>query len=110
MNATHTLDLAFGGEALVEALRLERLYLVAPGGETLFPALDSAFRGLAVLASEAGANPQPGPQRHRLGDHVVAVAPGVAPDALGRLDKVAHHARVVRHLRAPAPVELDVTR
>jgi len=87
MHAAHALDFALGGEALVEAFRLERLHLIAPGGKPLFPALDAALGGIAVLAREVGTHPQHGLQSHRLGDHVVGVAPSLAPDAFGRLEK-----------------------
>ena len=43
MDARHALDLAFGGETLVEAFRLEGFVLFAPWGQTRLPPIGAVL-------------------------------------------------------------------
>src|SRR5712691_2723238 len=92
MHAGHALDFALGGEALVEPLDAEGFQLLAPGAEPLLPALEPALGGLAVLARKIGAHADHRFECHGLGHHVIRLAPGFAPYALGGLEEIAHHA------------------
>jgi hypothetical protein len=87
-DAGDALDLAPGGEALVEAVGAEVSPEVGPGREALFPALDAAVR-LAVDPGQVGADAEHGLEGDGLGDHERGVAPALVPDALGRLEEVA---------------------
>src|SRR5689334_17712346 len=107
MHARDALDFSFGREALVEALDTKGLHLLTPGAESVLPALEAAVRGLSVLSCEVGAHADHRLEGHGLGDHVVGVTPGLAPDALGRLEEIANHAVVAGHFLAAAAGDLD---
>src|SRR5262249_26173276 len=90
-----------------EPLDAKSLDLLAPGPQALFPALESTVGWIAVLPGEIGTHPDHRLEGHRFGDHVVPVAPGLAPDALGGLEEISHHAVVARDLLAAASGDLD---
>src|SRR3972149_6489573 len=60
------------------------------------------------LAPEVRADAQHGLQRHGPRDGVAAVAPGLAPDVLGCLEEIAHHAVIAGHFLCAAAGELDL--
>src|ERR1043166_6691175 len=54
MHAADPLDLALGGEALVESLDTESAQLLAPRRQPLFPALQPPVRRLGIVTREVG--------------------------------------------------------
>src|SRR5581483_1890521 len=86
----HALDLALRREALVEALRAELAHDPAPRREALLPPPHATVGRVGVGAGEVGRDADHRLQRDRARHHVAGVAPRVAPDALGRLEEVAH--------------------
>src|SRR5437879_2828609 len=108
VHARDAFDLALGGEALVEALLPELARHFSPGGKALLPSGDAAGFRLGVLAREVGAHPHHCLDRHRLGDHVVFLAPHrVAEDGASRLEEVADDAVVAGHFLGAAAGQLD---
>src|SRR6185295_17301810 len=88
--ARDALDLALGGEALVEAFRAEIAHVILPRGEALLPAVDAALGWVGVGAREVCAHPHHRLERDRLGHHVAVVAPRITPHALAGLEEIAH--------------------
>src|SRR5262245_10078857 len=86
----HALDLALGGEALVEALGPQLAGELAPGREAPGPARQTSVDRVGVLGREVEADAQHGLDRHRARHHVAGAAPGVAPGLLGGFQEVAH--------------------
>src|SRR5207245_9880262 len=101
--APHAFGLALRGGALVASLLPELARHFGPGGKALLPSGDAAGFRLGVLAREVGARAYHRLDRHRLGDHVVFLAPHrVAEDGASRLEEVADDAEVARHLLGAA--------
>src|SRR6185436_4743751 len=108
VDARHALDLAFGGEALVEAFLAELACHFRPRPEALLPALHAAGFRLGVVARQVGAHAHHRLDGHRLGDHIVVLAPDrIAEHAPRNLEEVADHAVVARHFLGAAAGELD---
>src|SRR5262245_30912230 len=66
VDARDALDLALGGEPLVEALDAEALGQIGPRGEPLGPAPDAVVLGVGVDGGEVGADPEQRLDRDRL--------------------------------------------
>src|SRR5678815_6157491 len=110
VDARHALDLALGGEALVEAFLAELARHFRPGPEALLPALQAAGFRLGIVAREIGAHSHHRLDGHRLGDHVIVLAPhGLAEYGARRLEEVADEGVIARHFLGAAASELDRT-
>src|SRR5262245_41750121 len=60
MNAGDPFHLAFGRESFIKALIAKGPGLLAPGPQTIFPAVDAPILGIRVLPGQIGTNPQHG--------------------------------------------------
>src|SRR5687768_9382070 len=90
VDAGDALDFALRREALVEAFLLELARHLGPGTQALFPALHAPGFGLGVVARKVRAHPHHGLDGHRLGDHVVVLAPHAVAEHVARgLEEVA---------------------
>src|SRR6185436_20259703 len=108
VDARYALDLAFGGEALVEAFLAELARHFRPGPEALLPALQAPGFRLGVVARQVGAHAHHRLDGHRLGDHVVVLAPHrIAEHAARDLEEVADDGVVAWHFLGAAAGELD---
>src|SRR6185369_11324759 len=87
-------DLAFGRKALVKPFIAEGSKLFGPGGESFAPALHAAFFRFGLAGGQINANPNHRFERHRFGDHVSGVAPGLAPYFRRGLKEVPDHSVV----------------
>src|SRR2546422_72154 len=103
-----TFDLPLGRKALVETIAPEGADLFRPGRQPSLPAFDAAFGGFGVLDREVGAHADHRFERDRLGDHVVIVAPRVAPDLRGGLEEVPHLPIVAFRCRLVGPFLLNL--
>src|SRR5207248_8232951 len=93
VDSRYALDLAFGGETLVEAFLAELLRHLRPGRKAAFPARDTTGFGLGVVAGEIGAHAHHGLDGHGLRDHVVFLTPHRFAEHRARcLEEVADHA------------------
>src|SRR5512134_1532072 len=109
VDARHALDLALRREPLVEALRAEAAHHLGPRREPVLPARDAAGLGLGVVAREVGAHAHQRLDRHRLGDHVVVLAPvGVGEGGARGLQEVADHGVIAVGLPRAAAGGLDL--
>src|SRR5204862_8335296 len=66
-----------------------------------------ALDRLRVSGSEVGGDPNHRLQRHRTGDEVVGIAPGVAPGVFRRLEEVPDHPIELLRLTAIGACPLD---
>src|SRR5688572_12065076 len=108
VDAGNALDFTLRRKALVEAFLLKLARHLGPRTEALFPALHAPGFGLGVVARKVGAHPHHGLDGHRLGDHVVVLAPhAVAEHAARGFEEVADDGVVARHFLRAAAGELD---
>src|SRR5262245_59691415 len=89
LHAVDALDLALGGEALVEALDAELAHHLRPRGDAADPALHAPLDGLRVVARQLEGDAEHRLDRDRAREHEVGVAPGAAEHLRGRLEEVA---------------------
>src|SRR5438477_10174253 len=94
MNPGDALDLAFGREPLVKSFVPEFARLFRPRRQPSAPAFDSSVLGFRILRGQIGANANHRLERDRFGDHVVVVAPSVAPHLRARFQEIPHFAVV----------------
>src|SRR5438445_9952204 len=92
MDARYSLDLAFRGEALVEALSPELARALGPGAKPLAPALHPAFLRFCILRGKVCTNANDGLEGHGFGNHVIIIAPRVLKHLRGGFQKIADHA------------------
>src|SRR5215471_481271 len=89
LHAVDALDLALGGEALVEALDAELAHHLRPGGDAAEPAVHAPLDGLGIVASQFEGDAEHRLDRDRARDHEVGMAPGAAEDLRSGLQEVA---------------------
>src|SRR5256885_11915449 len=90
VNAGDAFDLALGGKPFVETFVAKVPNLLAPCREPLPPPLHSTFR-FRIFRGEVGANTDHRLQSHWLGDHVIRIAPSLAPDFRTGFKEISHH-------------------
>ena len=94
MDAGDAFDLAFGGEPFVKSFASKGASLLRPWRQSLTPALDAILLRFSVLRREISADTDQRFEGDRFGDHVIGVAPRLAPNLRGRFEKIPQHAIV----------------